>query len=52
MILQLEYAWVLGRSNRMDSATLTKALAAYTKFGINVTKFENTVHDASCVYAP
>ncbi|XP_018013962.1 apolipoprotein D-like [Hyalella azteca] len=50
--LKDETAWAFSRTTSYDPETRDKVEAAYTKFGIDVTKFHITPQGGDCVYAP
>nr|CAH0100096.1 unnamed protein product [Daphnia galeata] len=49
---KLEYAWLMGRTNTLNAEQLATARAAYTQFGIDISTFETTIHDDTCIYLP
>merc|ERR1711920_80418 len=49
-VIKLEFAWILGRDQNMDPELIQYATEVYTKNGIDVSQFEDTVQNEDCYY--
>lgn len=50
--VKAEFAWIMTRNNTISSEVYQKASAAFTKYGVDLSKFEDTFQGDSCVYYP
>ncbi|CAG0922393.1 unnamed protein product [Notodromas monacha] len=50
--LYLEFAWVLAREVNATQEVVDEALSKFEQFQIDISKFYDTQHPASCVYDP
>jgi apolipoprotein D and lipocalin family protein len=47
-----ENAWLMSRSSTLSPEVLGAVQAVFTRNGVDVNKFDSTVHSDSCNYAP